>query len=747
MVLGERFEVSGLHVSIPGISIDAMQKKVYETEIGGKKLTAEFNDLADQAHGSVIVRYGNTVILATAVMSEKLRNDIDYFPLTVEYEEKFYAAGQILGSRFQRREGRPSDEAILSGRIVDRTIRPLFDQRMRNEVQVIITVLSIEEDDPDVLGVLGASLALATSNIPWGGPVSAIRIGKKKDGERILNPTYHDRAEGEYLYDLLACGRDQTINMIEVGASEVSEDELGNAFDEAVIELGKLQAFQEAIVKEIGKTKRVITVLDAPEALHQLYQDQFASRLPSAVISGNPGKNEINAVKKEFTEAVKTTLPEASVFADKYFEEQVDHIIHEEAVRNNRRPDGRRFDEVRPLYAEAGGLSPMAHGTGIFYRGGTHVFTALTLGGPGDSQIIDSIEGSDEKKRFMHHYNFPPFAPGETGRVGGINRRAVGHGALAEKSLEAVIPSKETFPYTIRLVSECMASNGSTSMGSVCASTIALMDGGVPIKRPVAGIAMGLMMTEDKQYKVLTDIQGPEDHHGDMDFKVAGTSEGITGIQMDIKVDGIPVPILREAMTAAKAARLHILETILAAIPAVRPDISPRAPKIIVITVKKEQIGLVIGPGGKTINKIREETGVEDITIEEDGTVFITGKDGSAELARKAIDELTHEYKAGEQFEGEVTRLMDFGAFVRIGKNTEGLVHVSEIAPFRINKVSEVLKEGERVSVIIKEIDEKQRINLSIKAVDPTFAERKGLAPSTTASNQNGERRDTERTN
>lgn len=717
-----------------------MQKKTYVTEIGGKKLTAEFTDLADQAHGSVLITYGNTVILATAVMSERQRNDIDYFPLSVEYEEKFYAAGQILGSRFMRREGRPSDEAILSGRIVDRTIRPLFDHRMRNEVQIIITVLSIDVDDPDILGVLGASLALATSDIPWGGPVSAIRIGKKTgEDSYIINPTYADREEGS-LFDLLACGRDNTINMIEVGAREVPELELGNALELAATELYKIQKFQEAIIAEIGKPKRAITAAAAPEMLEALFQERFAPRMSTAVISGNPGKKEIGALKKEFTELVKIELPEAAIFADKLFEEQVDLTLHIEAVANGRRADGRRFDEVRPLYAEAGGISPMAHGTGVFYRGGTHVFTALTLGGPGDSQIIDSIEDRDERKRFMHHYNFPPFAPGETGRVGGFNRRAVGHGALAEKALEAVIPSKESFPYTIRLVSECMASNGSTSMGSVCASTIALMDGGVPITRPVAGIAMGLMMHEG-QYKVLTDIQGPEDHHGDMDFKVAGTSEGISAIQLDVKVDGVPVTILREALEAARLARLHILDTITAAIPAPRADISPRAPKILVISVKKEQIGLVIGPGGKTINKIREETGVVDITIEEDGTIFITGKDGSAELAKKALEELTHEYKAGETFEGEVARLMDFGAFVRIGKNTEGLVHVSEIAPFRINKVAEALREGERVSVIIKEIDDKQRINLSIKAVDPTFAERKGLTASTEhPSSTHGER-------
>ena len=393
------------------------------------------------------------------------------------------------------------------------------------------------------------------------------------------------------------------------------------------------------------------------------------------------------------------------------------------------RADGRGFDEVRPLFAQAGDMSPMAHGTGVFYRGGTHVFSVLTLGGPEDSQVIDSIESPDSKKRFMHHYNFPPFAPGETGKVGGTNRRMIGHGALAEKALEAVIPPKESFPYTIRLVSECFASNGSTSMGSVCASTIALMDGGVPILRPVAGIAMGLMMQEGK-YKVLTDIQGPEDHHGDMDFKIAGTKEGITAIQLDVKVDGIPLSILSEALVKGKAARLHILSVIEGAIAAPRPNISPRAPEIVVVTIQKEQIGLLIGPGGKTINGIREDTGVSDITIEEDGTVFITGKNGTAEAARDAISELTREYAPGDRFlEAEVTRIMDFGAFVKIGRTTEGLVHISEIAPYRVEQVRDILTEGDIVPVIIKEIDDKNRINLSIKRIDPEFADRKKGTP------------------
>ncbi len=697
-------------------------------------MTARFTDVADQAHGSVILSYGKTSVLATAVMDNKRQDAMGYFPLTVDYEEKFYAAGAILGSRFQRREGRPSEEAVLSGRVVDRTIRPLFDHSIRNPVQVIITVLSIDEEDPDVLAVNAASLALATSDIPWGGPVSAIRIGKKNGGGNgdtatIINPTYADREHEFYHYDVLACGKDELINMIEVGAREAREEELTAALAQASIEIEKIQAWQKQIVSEIGKTKREVATTSIPEAVKALFAETVAGKLNSAVISGNAGKASINALKDEWIATVAERAPDMNVGdAEDYYEHMVDEEIHRAAVEDGARADGRPFDEVRPLFAQAGvEFAPMTHGSGLFYRGGTHVFAALTLGGPEDSQIIDSIENQESKKRFMHHYNFPPFAPGETGRVGGFNRRMIGHGALAEKSLEAVIPPVAEFPYTIRLVSECLASNGSTSMASVCASTLALMDGGVPITRPVAGIAMGLMDWKGS-YKILTDIQGPEDHHGDMDFKVAGTSEGVTGVQMDVKVEGISIDVLREAFVDAKKARLHILETITAAIPAPRPDISPLAPKIRVMQIKQDQIGLVIGPGGKTINGIKDETGVDDITIEDSGIVFITGRDGTADLAAKMIEELTHEYVAGEEFAGEVTRLMDFGAFVKIGKNTEGLVHVSEIAPFRIEKVADVLAVGEKVKVVIKEIDDKQRVNLSIKRVDPDFASRKGLS-------------------
>lgn len=710
-----------------------MQVKTFETEVGGKKLIAEFTDLAEQAGGSVILRYGNTAVLATAVMSAKTRDDIDYFPLTVDYEERFYAAGKILGSRFIKREGRPSDAAILSGRIVDRTIRPLFPQHIRNEVQVVITVLALDEEDPDQVAVNAASLALATSNIPWGGPVAAVRIGQIGEGAFIINPTYKEREQGGL--DILACGKDGTINMIEVGAHEASEDTVAKGFAEAVAEHNKLLVWQTQIITEMGKQKRDSAKPELPATLISLFEKEFAGRVQGAVFCGTPGKDAIH----ELTDAWVARVQEAEELKElktgtvkRFMEDKVDEEIHRGAVEDNKRADNRAFDEIRPLFAKAGGVSPILHGSGIFYRGGTHVFTALTLGGPGDSQVVDTMEESDTKKRFMHHYNFPPYSSGETGRMGGVNRRATGHGALAEKALAAVIPPAEEFPYTIRLVSECFASNGSTSMGSACASTLALMDGGVPIKAPVAGIAMGVM-THNGTHKVMTDIQGPEDEFGGMDFKVAGTRSGITAIQLDIKLDGIPLAVLTEALGGAKKARLQILDVIEKEITTSRTTISPRAPEILTMRVKPDQIGLVIGGGGKTINGIKDVSKVDDITIEDDGSIFITGKGGSAQMAKTMIEALVKEYKAGEVYEGEVTRMMDFGAFVRVGpgKDAEGLVHVSEVAPFRIEKIGNALSVGEKVRVMIKEIDEKGRINLSIKAVDPDFASRKGLTPST----------------
>lgn len=698
-----------------------MKSKQFTLEVGGKTLTAEFNDLAEQAHGSVMVRYGNTVVLATAVMG-KTQKDIDFFPLTVEYEERFYASGKILGSRFIRREGRPSDEAILSGRIVDRTIRPLFDHHIRNEVQVILTVLSIDEDDPDVISVIAASLALGTSDIPWNGPVSAVRIAKNENFH--VNPNYKTRDEVGVSFDLVACGKDGLINMIEVAGNEVSEDVINQALSKASEEIEKIQNWQGNIIKEIGKEKRKVDKPTITPGTKELFDKEILPILPEYIFN-NSNKEKLSEIAEIWINKFSKELPEGNQsLAMELLDETINEILHNEAIDNNKRADGRGMDEIRKLFVKVGGISPMIHGTGIFYRGSTHVLSALTLGGPGDAQVLDGMEQS-ENKRFMHHYNFPPFSTGETGKVGGTNRRMIGHGALAEKALLPIIPAKEIFPYTIRIVSEAFSSNGSTSMGSVCGSTLALMDAGVPIKSPVAGIASGLMMRNEKEYKVLTDIQGPEDHHGDMDFKVAGTRQGITAIQMDVKVNGIPLKILEEAFEKAKNARIQILDLIEKEISKPRDSISPNAPEILTLTIKQDQIGLIIGTGGKTIKEIKEKTEVEDITIEDDGTVFITGKNGTAKKARDIIFNMTREYKVGEKFEGEVTKVMDFGVFVKIAGNTEGLVHISEIASFRIDKITDYIKEGMIVPVIVKDIDEKKRINLSIKQVDPNFIKKK----------------------
>jgi len=718
-----------------------MQKKEYSLDIGGKTMIAEFNDWADQANGSVLLRYGNSAVLATVVMSNRESN-LDYFPLSVEYEEKFYAAGAILGSRFMRREGRPSDEAVLSGRIVDRTIRPLFPKGLKRDVQVIITVLSIEDYDTDILAVNAASLAIATSNIPWNGPVSAVRVGIE-DGsdELIVNPTYGQRQEElppRARLDLTVSGKDGLVNMIEVNAREVLEADLDKGLARASEEIEKIQAWQKKIVAELGKEKQAFTAPEITPDITAAFAETIEPKLKA--LGGIMSKTAFGEMKSAWIMEASLKFPDHKPqLLDGYFEQRIDEYVHDLAIKEDKRVDGRALDQIRPLRAQAGGISPIIHGTGLFFRGETHVLAALTLGGPGDAQLIDTIEFQDKKKTFMLHYNFPPFSVGETGRVGGFNRRMTGHGALAEKSLRAVLPAKDIFPYTIRIVSECLASNGSTSMATVCAGTLALMDAGVPITKPVAGIAMGLMSdAKTNVYKILTDIQGPEDHHGDMDFKVAGTPDGVTGVQMDVKVEGVPLNVLSEALQRAKKARLEILEVITKEIATPRADISPRAPKILTTKVKVDQIGLVIGPGGKTINGIRDRTLCDDITIEEDGTIFITGKQGTAEAALKEVEDLTREYMVGDRFEGPVVRLMDFGAFVKIGPNSDGLVHVSEVAPFRIDKISDAVQIGDVVPVVLKEIDEKGRYNLSIKAADPEWAARKGLKPSQGGGNDHG---------
>ena len=696
-----------------------MHKKEYEFELAGKKITAEFSDLADQTDGAVLLKSGETVVLATVVMSKDENPSASYFNLTVDYIEKFYASGKILGSRFTRREGKPGDEAVLAGRVIDRTIRPLFNQSTRHSVQVIATVLAVGEEDPGILAVNAVSLALLVSDVPWAGPIGAVRI-KKMNGNITINPTQKMRNEEEFEYDLIVCGKKGNINMIEALSHENKNDEIEEAIKIASDNITKLENFQNKIVLEIGKPKREIIHREISAEAKSLFEKEISSKIKESIFTG-PGKKKIDELHNIWNDLVKTNFQKEEYLAeDEYFDNTVNDTLHREAIENNHRADDRKMDQVRELYAQAGGVSSMLHGSGIFYRGGTHVLSVLTLGGPDDAHTIDTIENNEEK-RFMHHYNFPPYSSGETGRATMVNRREIGHGALAEKALSMVLPPKEIFPYTIRVVSESMASNGSTSMASVCAGSLAMMDGGVPIKSPVAGIAMGLMYKNDSQYKILTDIQGPEDHHGDMDFKVAGTKNGITAIQLDVKVEGVPIKILSEALIDAEKARLHILETITKELSEHRIDISIHAPKILTIKIKIDQIGLVIGTGGKVINGIKDKTGAE-ITIEDDGTVFITGKNGSAEKALTIIELMTKEYKIGEITKGEVVKIMDFGAFVKIAENTEGLVHISEIANFRVNKVTDVIKEGDIVPVKIIKVDERGRLNFSIKEAGPNFA-------------------------
>ncbi len=702
-----------------------MQKKEYSVEIGGKTMTAIFSDLAEQAHGSVILKYGETIVLATACMSKDSHAGLGFFNLTVDYVEKFYAAGKILGSRFVRREGKPSEEAVLASRMIDRTLRPLFDQSIRHAVQVIVTVLSVDDNDPTHVAINAASLALAVSNIPWGGPVGSVRIGKynTKEGLNLLvNPPQSLRLDDSiYDFDLIVCGKDGNINMIEASAHQNKEEELEEALKKASEEITKLEDFQKKIVSEIGIEKRVIKKeAISPESV-ALFNENILPKMEEALFSG-VGKEKIDALHTIWNDLVKDTFKDREDFAleDALFDDTENDMLHKKAIEENKRADGRKMDEVRDLYAQAGGLSSMLHGSGIFYRGGTHVLSVLTLGGPEDRNLVDGLQLKVEK-RFMHHYNFPPYSSGEVGRFGNTNRREVGHGALAEKALAMVLPSVSEFPYTIRLVSESMASNGSTSQASICASILALMDGGVPIKAPVAGIAMGLMYEDDNKYKILTDIQGPEDHHGDMDFKIAGTRDGVTAIQLDVKVEGVPIKILGEAMLQSKKARLSIIDKIEKEISKPRENISTNAPKILIIKINPEKIGMVIGGGGKTIKEIKERSGAE-ITIEDDGTVYLTGKDGSAEKAKAIVEEMTHEFKVGEMLKGEVVKIADFGAFVRLNDFSDGMVHISEIAPFRVERVSDIIKEGMIVPVKVINIDaEKGRIGLSIKEADKDF--------------------------
>jgi len=699
-----------------------MDKQDYTIQLGEKEISLHLNNWAEQANGSVLIQTDETVTLITTVMSRSEVQNQGFFPLTVDYEEKFYAAGKILGSRFVRREGRPSDEAIITARLIDRAIRPLFPKNFRKEVQVIATCLSWDgKNDPDTSSLFGASLALSLSNIPWKGPLGVVRVGRI-DEKFVVNPTYEERGKSDIDFVLAAIkeNNDLLYNMIEAESDEVDEKVYEDALSFAKPFLLQLIEFQEKLIAERGKEKaEVPDNSEQHKELEKELQEWSEPRLEKALFQGDKlaRMDSVDAVKKEMVEMLeqKEAKAEAMSHAKDFFDDQVDRIVHKGALERDQRVDDRKLDEVRPLIGQVG-LLPRTHGSGMFERGQTHTLSLLTLGSPGDQRLMEGMEFIG-KKRFMHHYNFPPYAPGEVKMLRGPGRREIGHGMLAEKGLLPIIPSPEQFPYTIRIVTEVVSSNGSTSMAAVCSSTLALMDAGVPISRPAAGISMGLMMDEaGKNYKILTDIQGPEDHHGDMDFKIAGTKEGITAIQLDVKVTGISEQIFKETLVAAKKVRLKIIDDIIVkTLPEPREQLSQWAPKISTIQINPEKIGLLIGPGGKTINKITEEYNVQ-IDIEETGQVFVTGEDQAQfEKALAFISDLTRDVQVGDTYQGKVKRIMDFGAFVEIPGGQEGLVHISQLAPERVNKVQDVVQLGDTIPVKVIEIDGQGRINLSLK--------------------------------
>lgn len=704
-----------------------MAVKKWSMEWGGRTLSVETGKLSLQANASCLVSYGDTVILATATMSKNTRDGIDFFPLMVNFEEKLYAAGKIKGSRFIKREGRPSDEAVLSGRLVDRAIRPLFNQEMRNDVQIILTALSFDgEVDSQIPAMIAASTVLSLSSIPWNGPIGGVRVGMV-DGQLKINPTITERQTSSI--DIVVAGTPEKVIMVEAGCKDVSESEVIKAMKFGAAEMGALISFIKKVQSEGGQEKLDLSANKNENELALQEAETAADQLVASHVNDwifdapKMDRKERVALINKFSDAIKEmlvaketnetvmkiVLGRVKIYVEKYITEQI--------LKQNQRLDGRAITDIRPLSAEVG-LLPRTHGTGMFMRGDTQVLSVVTLGAPGDVQTVDTME-EDGTKRYMHHYSDTPATYGETGPLRGPGNRAIGHGALAERALEPMLPPETDFPYAIRVVSEVLGSNGSSSMASVCGSTLALMDAGVPIQKPVAGIAMGLASDKSGQWKVITDLQDVEDGPGGMDFKIAGTKDGVTAIQMDTKTEGLSWDIVEQTFSQSKEARTKILGFMSGIISAPRAEMSPYAPRIVTIKINPEKIRDVIGPGGKMINKIIAETGVS-IDIEDDGRVFVTSSDAvGMEKAVKWVKELTHEVTAGEVYDGTVVRLEDFGAFVQVLPGQDGLVHVSEIAWTRTNSPSDVLHLGDKVKVLVKEIDSMGRINLSMKQLTP----------------------------
>ena len=690
--------------------------QTFEMVVGGRKLIIENGKMAKQANGAVLVRYGDTVVLVTATASKEPRNGVDFFPLTVDYEEKMYAAGKIPGG-FIKREGRPSNDAILCARLVDRPIRPLFPKGFRNDVEVVATVMSVEPDNaPEIAAMIGASCALGVSDIPFNGPIAGVRVGCV-DGEFVINPTV-DQREVSTL-NLTVAGSHDAVMMVEAGANELPEDVVLDAILFGHKEIQRIVEFENDVIASCGKQKNDYPLFLPPADLEAAVRDYAYDKLDKAVRDEDKLRRdghiaEISAdtlthFLEEDPDNADMAKDIAAIVHD-LTKEIVRHMITHEKIR----PDGRATDEVRPVSCEVG-LLPRTHGSGLFTRGQTQILSVVTLGSIGDEQIIDGL-GPEEKKHYLHQYNFPGYSVGEAKPVRGPGRREIGHGALAERALQAVVPSVDDFPYTIRVVSEVLESNGSSSMGSVCGSTLALMDAGIPIKRPVSGVAMGLVNDGDK-YTILTDIQGMEDALGDMDFKVAGTPKGVTAIQMDIKIAGITREILAAALEQAKRGRAFILSKMLDAISIPRPELSKYAPRVTVIQIDTEKIRDVIGTGGKNIRKIVEESGAE-IDIHEDGNIFISAIGAeSAQKAQQMIENLVHDVQVGEIYDGTVTRILKFGAFIELLPGKEGLCHISQLANDRVEKVEDVVNIGDKLKVKVTDIDNRGRINVSHKVL------------------------------
>ncbi|MFH1047837.1 MAG: polyribonucleotide nucleotidyltransferase [Patescibacteria group bacterium] len=708
-----------------------MEVRSFETQWGGKTLSIETGKLANQAGGSCTVRYGDSVVLATATLSESARAGIDFFPLSVDYEEKMYAAGKIKGSRFMKREGRPTDEAVMTGRMIDRGIRPLFPSDVRHEVQVVIECLSADlENDTDIPGMIGAACALMISEIPWEGPIAGIRIGRI-DGEWVINPSFEARTKCDL--ECVVMGTPDRVLMLECNGKESKEADMDAAIQFGQKHLKEVLDLIKEVAAAVGKTKvdplKLMGFEEGNEA------EQFAARrdaiakaeavfkplIEQALFSSTTGsKTERRAAKVAAKKQAHKILAEQGLAEDlidealMLSEKMTDEVVTRAILDRGQRVDGRSLTDIRPLIAEVG-LLPRVHGTGLFSRGATQVLSTVTLGSPGDAQIMDGMDETG-KKYYFHHYNFPPFSVGETGRLGGGGRREVGHGGLAERAIIPVLPERSVFPYTIRVVSEVLSSNGSSSQASACGSSLALMDAGVPIKRPVAGVAMGLASDEQGNYKILTDLQDLEDGKGGMDFKVTGTREGITTIQLDTKTKGLTKEMVTETLVRAMDGRRRILDVMEATIATHRAELSPFAPRIVTFMIDPERIRDVIGPGGKVINAIIDETGVT-IDIENDGQVTVCSSNGPAmEVAIKRIKDLTREIEVGEMFEqGKVVRIMDFGAFVELIPGQDGMVHISHLAPWRVNKVTDIVKVGDIIPVKVIEIDDMGRVNLSHK--------------------------------